>query len=182
MGKGITKLLVGCVLALATTGCVTTFGEETISEPIMDANLDEYQVEWTFDVAGVLRADVAGAGSFTMEYGPDGVLLLDQELSQRVALTLDGAPELWVRLADGQWQVTGIQPEPTSTTASQQRLLEAGGNQALVSQGAELLVPLFARGLELIQGTTSIEANEEVTGHQQGLGVISSLVLPGIKY
>ena len=181
MGKSHSVLRVVCALALGALGCTSVTHIETHSESLLDANLEGHQVDWAFDAPGILRAEVADVGSFVLEYGPDGAVLLDADMSQRIALVYGAQPEIWVRLADGEWHVSSLDLDAEVGLSSQSRLREGEGNDALVAQGLGVVMPLFARGFELAHAPSQeLAPSEAVGGHQQGIHALAAAAIPGI--
>ena len=156
------------LMALVTAGCVSNTEVGEHREPLFDANMVSHQVMWTFDSPGLLRADVGEHGQFLIEYGPEGAVLLEPDMTQRLAIVTEPELQFWVREPSGDWNIADLVTPDEPLINSQQFLIDSQGVPGLEEAGLELAGPIFLRAMELISTSNpTIEVSAEVHGHQQ---------------
>ena len=168
MKKSFLSRILCCLVALLGVACAADTSISSTSEPLLDGQLDTMQVTWSFDGPGVLRADIADRGQYILEYDEQGVVLLNPELSQQLALSLDGEPRIWARTNTGGWLAMQSVIADSGNASSQASLEQRGENPAWNDHGLTTAAPLFLRGLELIQTHQTVASESDtVAGHQQ---------------
>ena len=180
MKNKILSRLVCTFIALSAIACSSQTHVTSVSEPLLDGILTSVQVDWTFDVPGLLRADIDGHDQCLIKCDADGIVLLDPNMSQQVALSFDKDPALWVRTTTHGWQTLHPDVADSSNITSQAHLLETGGAPAWSEHGLGLTAPLFLRALEIIQDHRSnATASGGVSGHRQAYaGIILQHIGP----
>jgi len=129
-------------------------------------------VSWFFERDGTIRAEVDETSTYTLNFGPETIVLLDQESHPRLVVEVVENLQIWAVDQAGNW----LALEATSTTEasdvdSQTWLREHGGAPDLDAVGLALELPLLLRGTELAQTVSAAPASpdDSVAGHQQAV-------------